>query len=387
MNALDESNLRSELDDMFRRREADVAATFALPAATKVRARIRRVATTAVSAVTVVGIVWFSVAVLGGLVGTRREALPAGGLEGATVLTRGEIDGEPWSVSAGRIDGVPCTEIQMGREVTGGCWPEISETRPSAQLEAGVHGVGQPDAPSWRRITFVVAIVPDDVARVIVRSDAGVASSRDPVQAPQEWGSAVRVAVVPIEERTSTHLASAAIEVRYLDDDGADAHPAQRIQPLEDPDVTSTSMVPDYVSHRISAIGAGTDARSLLAWQEGDTSKFGAWLQSTGRAFGMGATTEFVGDEPFLSIHRLCERSTGVVWGTVPSNVAGIEVGLVAPDRIDTIAGPGQLGDVRFVLGGFTEPYAERAPITFLDAAGRPLGAAWPSAAEPGCLE
>jgi hypothetical protein len=96
----------------------------------------------------------------------------------------------------------------------------------------------------------------------------------------------------------------------------------------------------------------------------------------------MGATVEGVGNEPVLSIHRQCGRSAGVVWGTVPPNVAVVEVGLVDPDRIETVTGADQLGDVRFVLGDFMEPFPEGAPVTYLDAAGEPIGTDWPSATE-----
>jgi hypothetical protein len=385
MNVLDDHNLRSELDDMFRRRETDVRPAFGLPATAKVRVRTRRAATTFASVITIVGIVGLSVSVLSGHVGGQRGTVPGSSLDGATVLASGVSDGVPWTVAAGLIDDVYCTEIEMGGEVSGGCWPDISDVRPSAQLEAGVHGLGQEGTPSWRRFTFVIAIVPDDVARVVVRSDAGVARSHDPAEAPPEWG-AVSVVVVPIEESTSVQLASAPVRVRYLDGDGGSAYPDETMQLLEDPDIAQGPTVPDYVSHRISSIGEGTDARTLFAWKEGGTPKFVVWLQVTERVLAMAATVEGVGNEPFLSAHRECGRSAGVVWGTVPSNVAAIEVGLVDPDRIETTAGPSQLGDVRFVLGSFTEPYAERAPVTFIDAAGKELGTAWPSAAD-GCLE
>ena len=385
MNVLDDHNLRSELDEMFRRRETDVGPTFGLPSTAKVRVRTRRVATTFASVITIVGIVALSVTVLRGLVGGQGGTVPGSSLDGATVLTSGMSDGVPWTVSAGLIAGVHCTEIEMGGEVSGGCWPDISDAGPSSQLEAGVYSFGQEGGPSGRRFTFVIAIVPDDVDRVVVRSDAGVARSQHPAGAPPEWG-AVSVAVVPIEEHTSVQLASAPVQVQYLDGDGSSAYPDELIQLLEDPDIATGPVVPDYVSHRISSIGEGTDARTLFAWKEGGTPKFVEWLQVSGRVLAMAATVEGVGNEPFLSVHRECGRSAGVVWGTVPSNVTAVEVGLVRPDRIETIAGPSQLGDVRFVLGGFTEPYAERAPVTFIDAAGKPLGIAWPSAAER-CLE
>jgi len=384
MNVLDDHNLRSELDEMFRRRETDVGPTFGLPSTAKVRVRTRRVATTFASVITILGIVGLSVAVLSGLVGGPRGTVPGRSLDGATVVTSGVSDGVPWTVSAGLIDGVHCTEIEMGGEVSGGCWPDISDTLPGAQLEAGLNSLGQVGGPSWRRFTFVIAIVPDEVADVVVRSDAGVARSQAPAEAPQEWG-AVSVAVVPIEERTSAQLSSA-VRVQYLDGDGGSAYPDELIQLLENPDLATTPTVPDYVSQQISSILDGTGTRTLWAWKEAGTSKFAVWLRSSEKVLGMAATTEFVGDATFLSIHRRCVPSAGVVWGTVPANVAAIEVGLVAPDRIETIAGPSQLGDVRFVLGGFTEPYPERAPVTFIDAAGKPLGIAWPSAAE-GCLE
>jgi hypothetical protein len=385
MNVLDDHNLRSELDEMFRRRETDVRPPFTLPATAKVRVRTRRLATTFASLITVVGIVGLSIAVLSSLVGGPRGTAPGSNLDGATVVTRGMSGGVPWTVSAGLIDGVQCTEIEMGGEVSGGCWPDISVTHPSAQLEGGVYSVGQDGTPSWRRFTFVVAIVPDDVARVDVRSEAGLARSHDPAAAPPEWG-AVSVVVLPIEERTSVQLASAPLQVQYLDRDGGSAYPDESIRLREDPDIATGPTVPEYVSYRISSLGEGKEVRSLFAWKEGGTPKFVVWLQTSDRVLAMGATNEFVRDEPFLSIHRECGRSAGVVWGTVPSNVAAIEVGLVAPDRIDTIAGPGQLGDVRFVLGDFTEPYAERAPVTFIDAAGEQTGTDWPTAAESGCL-
>jgi hypothetical protein len=176
------------------------------------------------------------------------------------------------------------------------------------------------------------------------------------------------------------------VQVQYLDGDGGSAYPDELIQLLENPDLATTPTVPDYVSEQISSIREGTGTRTLWAWKEAGTSKFAVWLRSSEKVLGMAATTEFVGDETFLSIHRRCGPSAGVVWGTVPANVAAIELGLVAPDRIETIAGPSQLGDVRFVLGGFTEPYPEGAPVTFIDAAGKPLGIAWPSAPK-GCLE
>jgi hypothetical protein len=384
MNVLDDHDLRSELDAMFRRRETDVQPMFPLPATAKVRGRTRRVVTTFASAIMIVGIVGLSFAVLSSLVGPRRVAVPASSLDGATLLTSGVSGGMPWTLSAGFIDGVHCTEVEMGGEVSGGCWPGISDSYASAQLEAGVSTLGQDGTPSWRRFTFVIAIVPNDVARVVVRSDAGVARSPDPTEAPQEWGM-VDVAVVPIEETTSSHLVSGPVQVQYLDGDGGSAYPDELIQLLENPDVATSPTVPDYVSHRISSIGDGEDARTLFAWKEEGTSKFATWLRSSEKVLGMGATVEFVGDEPFLSIHRRCGRPAGVVWGTVPSNVAAIEVGLVDPDRIETIAGADQLGDVRFVLGDFTEPYAEGASVTYLDTAGDPIDTDWPSATEP-CL-
>ena len=384
MNVLEDHILRAELDEMFRRRETDVGPTFTLPATTKVRVRTRRVATMFASVITSVGIVGLSIAVLSGLVGGPRGTAPGSRLDGATVLTSGVSGGVPWVLSAGLIDDVHCTEIEMGGEIGGGCWPDISDAHPSAQFEAGVYSLGQEGTPSWRRFTFVIAIVPDDVARVVVRSDAGLARSLESADAPQEWGT-VDVAVVSIEETTSVQLASAPVYVEYLDGSGGSAYPDGLFQLLENPDLATSPTVPDYVSHRISSMGDGEDARTLFAWKEEGTRKFAVWLRSSERVLVMAATTEFVGDEPFLSIHRHCGRSAGIVWGTVPSNVAAVEVGLVAPDRIETLAGADQLGDVRFVLGEFTEPFAEGAPVTYLDAAGEPIGTDWPSATES-CL-
>lgn len=381
MNVLDDHHLRSELDEMFRRRETDIRPTFPLPAAIKVRVRTRRVATTFASVITSVGIVGLSIAVLSGLVGGPRGTVAGSRLSGATVVTSGVSGGVPWTLSAGLIDGARCTEIEMGGKVSGGCWPGNPDTDPSAQFEADVYSLGQEGTPSWRRFTFVVAIVPDDVARVVVRADARVARSPDPTDAPREWGT-VDVAVVPFEETTSSQLVSAPVHVKYLDGDGGSAYPDDLIQLLADPDLGTSPTVPDYVSHRISSIGDGEDARTLFAWKEGGTPKFVVWLQISDRVLAMGATVEGVGNEPVLSIHRQCGRSAGLVWGTVPSNVAAVEVGPVDPDRIETITGADQLGDVRFVLGEFTDPYAEGAPVTYLDAAGEPIGTEWPSATE-----
>lgn len=381
MNMLDDNDLRAELDEMFRRREADVGPTFPLPPTTKVRVRTRRVATTFASVMTIVGIVGLSIAVLSSLVGGPRGTAAGSKLNGATVLTSGVSDGVPWTLSAGLIDGVHCTEIEMSGEVSGGCWPDISDTRPSAQLEVGVYSFGQEDGPSWRRFTFVIAIVPDDVARVVVRSDAGVARSHQPAEAPEGWGP-VRVAVVPIEETTSSQLVSASMHIQYLDSEGGATYANELIQLLEDPDIASMPTMPDDVSQQVASLGAGTDGRTLFAWQEEGTSKFATWLRSSEGVLVIAATKEFVGDEPFLSLHRRCGRSAGIVWGTVPSNVAAVEVGLVGPERIDTIEGPSQLGDVRFVLGGFTEPYAEGAPVTYIDASGKTIGTGWPSGTE-----
>jgi hypothetical protein len=381
MNVLDDRNLRSELEEMFRRRETDVGPMFPLPTTTRARARTRRVASAFASVITIVGSVGLTFAVLSSLVGGPRGTAPGSSLVGATVLTVGVSGGMPWTLSAGLIDGMHCTEIEVGGEISGGCWPDISDTHPTAQLEPGVYTLGQVDGPSWRRFTFVIAIVPDDVAHVVVRSDAGVARSPDPAAVPPEWG-AVSVAVVSIEETTSVQLASAPVRVEYLDSAGVSAYPEESIHLLEDPDLAISAAVPDDVSHVISSMGEGADARSLFAWKEEGTRKFGVWLRSSGRVFVMGATTEFVDHEPFLSIHRRCGRSAGVVWGTVPSNVAVVEVGLVDPELIETIAGADQLGDVRFVLGDFAEPYAEGAPVMYLDAAGEPIGIDWPSATE-----
>lgn len=381
MNVLDDHDLRSELDEMFRRRETDVGPTFPLPATAKVRARTRRVATTFASVITIVGIVGLSFAVLSSLVGGPSGTAPGSRLDGSTVLTDGVAAGVRWTLSAGLIDGMRCTEIEMGGEVSGGCWPSISDGHPSAQFEPGVYSLGQEGTPTWRRFTFVIAVVPDDVASVIVRSDAGVTRSHDPVAAPGEWGAA-RVVAVPIEETTSVQLFSAPVRIEYLDGAGVSAYPDGSIHLLEDPDLATSSAVPDYVSHMISSVGDGAGARSLFAWKEEGTRKFALWLRSSERVLVMAATTEFVGDEPFLSIHRQCGRSTGVVWGTVPPNVAAVEVGLVDPDWIETVTGADQLGDVRFVLGDFAEPYAEGAPVTYLDSAGLPIGTDWPSATE-----
>jgi hypothetical protein len=389
MNAVDGHDVRSELDEMFRRRETDVGPTLTLPSTTRVRVRVRRAVATAATGVAIVAVVGVSVAALSGLIGVAQRPAPGSNLASGSELTSGTIGGVPWTMSAGIVDGMMCTEIEIGGEVGGGCWPDIADA-PHAQLESGVYTLGPEDGPDWRRFSFVVAIVPDAVASVVVESDAGVARSVELADAPEVWGP-VRVAVVPIEEGTST-LLSSDVEVRYVGHDGDSPYPAERIGLAEALDIATTPTVPGYVSHEISTLGAGQDARTLLAWKEGPTPKFVMWLRHVDRTLVMAATADGVERAPIISIHPRCGDSSGVVWGTVPSNVAAIEVGVIDPDRITAVQGPAQLGDVRFVLGEFVEPYPDGAPVTYLDDTGAPIRTDWPAGPQPaarvlGCLD
>lgn len=137
----------------------------------------------AILAVVSVGAV--SASHLGGLIQRRPGgSQPAGRLADGAVLMRGTVGGVTWSLSAGSVGAVPCTQIEIGGRLARACWPELSQRRPRARVDAGVHRVDWIGTPDSRAYTFVVAVVPRTVADVVVGSSSREFHSGRPVEAP-----------------------------------------------------------------------------------------------------------------------------------------------------------------------------------------------------------
>jgi hypothetical protein len=369
---------------MFRRRETDIRPMLTFPATIRPRAHRRRTITTMTSLIAILGLVvagGVSLAGLRGLVGRPDGHGAASGLDDAAVLAAGELGGVRWTLTGGFSDGVPCTQIQMGGQIAGGCWPHISASRPTAQLDAAAYALDWEGSPSSRRFSFATVIVPRDVAKVLVHSGTHVFRAGDPVEAPDGWGR-VSVAIVPIEETTSRQLASP-VRVEYLDAEGRRAYPDDELRLRNVPDVATGRTVPEYVTSE-GALGRSLGKWTLFGWEEAGTGKFGIWLRGPEDVLATGSNRQWVEKHPLISIRPVCGQSTGILWGTVPGDVAAVEVGLVDPEVIDTVAGPRRLGDVRFALGTFEEFDPARAPVTYLDAAGKAIWTDWPSGPAPG---
>jgi hypothetical protein len=122
---------------------------------------------------------------------------------------------------------------------------------------------------------------------------------------------------------------------------------------------------------------------TLFGWREASTSKFGLWLQGPDDVLTTGSTAEGVEEHHLLSIRPYWGRSVGILWGTVPADVAAVEIGLVDPEVMDTVAGPHRLGDLPFALGTFEDFDPATAPVTYLDATGQAIWTDWPSGAAP----
>jgi len=386
MNAPDDAEFRSELDAMFRRRETDLETTLTYPATVRRRVRRRRVVATVMSLVAIFGLVVVgsvSIAGLGGLLDRRPSShTTAAALDDAAVVASGDIDGVVWTMSGGLADGVACTQIEAGGQIAGGCWPDIAGSRPRAQLDAGVYLQNWDGSPDSRRFSFVTAVVPPDVAQVLVHSGTNVFRGEGPFEAPDDWGR-VRVAVVAIEETTSRELASP-LRVRYLDGEERQAYPDEELRLRAVPEVPTGAVVPDYVMSEGALFSRSVGPWTLFGWREASTSKFGLWLQGPDDVLATGSTAEGVEEHPLLSIRPYCGRSAAILWGTVPGDVAAVEVGLVDPEVIDTVAGSHRLGDVRFALGTFEDFDPARARVRYLDATGQVIWTDWPSGAMPG---
>jgi len=230
-------------------------------------------------------------------------------------------------------------------------------------------------------VSFLVALVPADVLKVEVRSEGPKRfSTREFVDAPIGWGD-LRFAIVPLDGGGpgAVHFIGAGHDIVY----GSVGFRWGELL-----DVTSFATVPEDGTAQVRSLELEGTRRTLFAWREAETSKFCLYLADDGarRTLSWCGTTDAIAKVPILSIGPLaCDRRVGVIWGTVPSDVAAIEGnGGDGFARIETIAGLPGLGNVRFVLGSLDEPYPGSVWVSFLDASGQPTDQDWLSAS---CFE
>lgn len=373
------NDIEHDLRTLFHERADRIVTAQSAPEQVLRRGRRRQLGTVVLSSLGALMIVSGSIVGLRDLLSDR----PSGGAGGRTsaVIARGDASGLSWTLSSWIDDGRYCTRLG---------WRDMRD--PSRTPPGGSASCGGP--PGADRATFsvnetetsasfLVALVPRDVLEVLVESeDAQRFSTRDLVDAPPEWG-ALRFAVVPLEGEGpgAVHFIGAGHDIVY---------PSVGFRwggelVLDASTITHATM-PDYVTDEIGSIELEGTGRTLFAWQEGATSKFCLFLQERGSSASIGwcSTAEFIEDAPILSIGPVnCQRRLGVLWGTVPADVAAIRV-RHRPSLIETIAGPPKFGHVRFVLGSLEEPYPGSAGLVFLDASGKPVDQDWLSGS---CLE
>ncbi len=378
------NDIEHDLRELFRERADRIVVAPAPPERVLRRGRRRQLGTVALSSVVALALVGASIVGLRSLLGDRSRQGPAGEV---TEIASGDAYGLHWALASWTDDGRYCTRLR---------WTNTSDLPAGGSASCG----GSPAeeratfavAETESYISFVVALVPRDVVEVLVESeDARPFSTRRLVDAPLEWG-ALRFAVVPLR-------GGGPGAVHFIGASHDSVHPSVgfRWGPefLDASNLTHFATVPDEatvqpgeeVTARIGSIELDGIRRTLFAWRETGTRKFCLYLDpGNGSLHAMawcGAADE-IDDAPFLSIGPLaCERRVGVLWGTVPGDVAAIKV-LHRPGRIETIAGPAAFGDVRFVLSSLEEPYPGSAWLRFLDASGRPVDQDWLSGS---CLD
>ena len=345
------------------------------------RGRHHQLVTVGLSSLVALTLVAGSIVSLRGLLGGRPGHGPAG--QTSTVISSGDAFGLHWTLSSWVDDGRYCTRLG---------W---SDTRDPVRTPSG-ESASCGGSPAGERATFsvtetesnvsfLVALVPKDVVEVVVENeDARRYSTRGLVDAPLEWG-ALRFAVVPLEGEGpgAVHFVGAGHNIVYP---SVGFWRWGKALALDASNITQFATEAD-VTAQIGSIELEGTRRTLFAWREAATSKFSLILgegDGSLKAMAWGATVDDIEEAPILSIGPLaCDRRVGVLWGTVPGDVAAIEI-LHRPGRIETIAGPPKFGNERFVLAALEGPYPGSAWLTFLDANGRPMDQDWLSGS---CLE
>jgi hypothetical protein len=291
-----------------------------------------------------------SIVGLRGLLGDRPGQGPAG--ETGTLIASGEKFGIRWTLSGRIDDGLYCTTLVSKAGQDGPQGLSTSCGGQPAQDQA-TFSVSEYDGFTT---SFLVALVPEDVAELLIETDEGRSSStRTFFEAPAGWGT-LRFAVVPLgwEGPGAVH---------FLRTDGNGAYPSVGFQWDGGPDSTPFGQVYDYVKDEIGSVQVGGTGRTLLAWQEATTTKFGIFLGEGGagsraKALVRPGTKDSVREAPRLAIGPLpCDLGQTVLWGTVPGDVEAIRLAQGEQGRIETIAGPPKFEDVRFVLAAIQRPY------------------------------
>jgi hypothetical protein len=371
------TDIEHDLRELFHERADRIVTAQGAPERVLRRGRRRQLGTVVLGSLVALTLVAGSIVSLRGLLGDRPGQGAAGETD-STIVATGDASGLSWTLSAWNEADRYCTRLRwrLDTDSVGFRFGSASCGSMPAHDRATF---GVTDDPE-HVVSLLVALVPADVVRVEVRTeDAQRFSTPDLADAPVEWG-ALRFAVVPLEGRGSG-------AVHFLGNGEDIVYPSVGFRWGQAPDITQFATVPGDVTARIGSIELEGNRRTLYAWRETGTSKFCLFLGDGGgslEAMAWCSTAQYLEDVPILSIGPLaCDRRVGVLWGTVPGDVAAIEV-LHRPGRFETIAGPPVLGDVRFVLSPLEEPYPGSAWIRFLNADGVPTDQDWLSAS---CFE
>jgi hypothetical protein len=366
-----------ELVAMFRRRETDVSPDPQLPAGLRTRVRRRQTGRILVSSIAAVALAVGSFAVLRTLV-TDPAKGPAAGRDQEPV-TAGDVRGTHWSLSAWTTDGPRfCTTLRwetslgaVGRQ--DGDVVACAAEPADARARFSVTGTGE-------GFSLLVAAVPPDVVAVEVRGSDGNGYQRYPqpelVEAP--WAG-VRFGVVPLdgEGTGAVHFIGANEDIVF---------PSVGFRWAEPIDLASAD-VPDYVKGD-SFVVVGEDDLSpvaLIDWDETTTSKLCLWLRQPAErgTTSWCATDDVAAQRPLLVFTPAdCDEGTWILWGTVPSDIETLDLGL--PRLIETSYRPGD-DRARLALGLVHERYPGSVMVTGLDADGLPRERVWPQVSGPGC--